>query len=189
MNAASPYTSEGTKALAAFMGARGQDAETAYRNEVARHQQALQAAQGGYRMALQQAAPMIAQADRMDSDQAAANRQSQNQSWMQRQEASRQDFEDRQNALSRSHQEMLANLNEGRRDEQASNRQMEDQMARMLVLNPHGRALLAAHIASSLGWPAGKTADFVKTVTLETPDEALKRAQAQLEAERARSNP
>lgn len=189
LNSASPFTSEGTKALNAYMGVKEDAAKTDYENEVAKHTQALQAAQQGYRMAMDQAAPLQQQANFSDENDAASDR-------LDKQQRFQKQMQEEQ-ANSSIHEEQLKDMHDrlSRQETQDATTHLQQQkllqskLVDVLSQTAAGRALLAAQAGVSLGSDPKEIVQMARIAAQSTPAEVAQRAKNHLKLEEARRKP
>jgi len=181
LNSQSPFTSEGTHALDAFVRAQNAAQQQAFQQSVQHHRDALQNAILGYRMAQDQAEPLQAQAGAIDRQNAVQSLQDQMESSRKQDAADQRQFESQQQKLRLDHESSMQAGADAIRDREG----MENRMAELLSQTPQGRSLIATHIGTSLGWNPQKIRQYASAVTRQTPKEALSLAEAHLQQERA----
>jgi len=183
MNSKSPYSSEGTQALNAYMGSKNTAAEAAYQNEVARHTQNLQGAHEAYQAAADDAGRMFAQADSTEQSNSANERQ---QKLL--------DFNAKSADEDRTQQTMMEGLREAHdmavqkaqfdHSDLASDKNFQYQMrlgmSNVLNQTMKGRGVNAGQIADEEGYTPEQKLAYVKAAMSQTPEEAQDETREQM---------
>jgi hypothetical protein len=180
LNAASPYTSDGTKALQSFVAAKQSAAEAQYQNEVAQHTAAIQAAQQGYKMAQDEANPLFQQANAADQTQQEVAAQK----FKERLQTEQQAFDSHQAELQNMHNLFMQDQKSSAEEQLQQHRILQEKLAEVLAQTGAGRALLAAQTGAALGKAPGEIVQMARIAVHATPKELADQARTQLYQER-----
>jgi hypothetical protein len=179
LNAASGRSGQGTMALNAYMASKLQGAQADYQNEVNRHASAIQTAQEAYRMAQDQANPLLQQAGQDD----ASDRQDQQQKFEATQAG--------ELAASQLHEDQLKQMYaEFSKDESVDSatklqqqRILQEKLVDVMAQTGAGRALLAAEAGSALGRSHSEIVQMARVAALSPSHLISAKAKEQLRQE------